>query len=111
VLGEHFVRHEGAVAAHLAMGDHPRPLAEQIGQHPGVAHRHVVLEIGHDEAHFEAAGRALHTALGHHTPEPEVLAVFHLPRGDRRRVEEERHVRAEGAQSQRAGDSNARHDP
>src|SRR5688572_13833886 len=87
VFRQHFVRDEHAVAVQLAARDHALPVAKQIGQHAAVADSHVLLKISDDEAHFHAAGLALHTALLDHAAEPEHAIHRRLARGHiRRRV-------------------------
>src|SRR5262249_37198217 len=87
--------------------DDALPLAEEIGQHPVELHGQLVLEIRDNEAHFEAARRALHAALLDHSAETEALAGRHLPRGDLRGVVEEHHVLPACGERERAGDADA----
>src|SRR6185295_12076077 len=56
-------------------------LAEQIRQYAAVADGHVLLKIGHDEAHFHAAALALEAALFDHAAEPEHTIDRSLARG------------------------------
>ena len=110
MLGEHFIRDEGAVVAHLPVRDDAGSFAEQIRQHAGVADRHVVTEVSHDEAHFEAPGGAVQATLRHHAAEPEALARWHLASGDLGRIKEKGDVLAKGAERECAGDTHAAHD-
>jgi hypothetical protein len=87
VFGQHFVGYKSA-ACHPAVSHDPLTLAKQVREHSGVTHGNVVFEIGYYEVYFQAAGGALHTTLGHHATEPEVLAGWNFTRGNLGGVEE-----------------------
>src|SRR5271170_5540227 len=81
VLREYFVRYKSSIGAQTPLRHYACTLAEQIRQYARVTDRHVVSEVGHHEAHLEAAGRALHGALGHHATESKPLTRGYLSCG------------------------------
>src|ERR1700716_678709 len=92
------------------MRDDAGSLAKQVRQYAGIADRHVVTEVSHDEAHFEAPGSAGPAALWHHSAEPDALARRHLAGGDLGWIKEKGDVLAKGAERECAGDTHAAHD-
>ena len=92
MLGQHLVGYERPVGIELANRHDALALAEQVGQHPGIAHRHGLVEIGDLEAHRQAPRIPVHAAVLHHPAETEAALDRGLARHHLGGVKEGHHV-------------------
>ena len=96
VLGEHLVGDEHAGGCRRPCATTPGAFAEQVRQHAGVSHRHVVPEVRDHEAHLEAArARARRCPASPCRRAGSACPAATSPCGDLRRIEEEHHVAGE----------------